>query len=185
MGQCKHTEVEIDHNIPRSLAVVDSASKTQNLAGQHPPDAADGVTTLVVGWDRDVHVIRGRVGVTEGNHRDVDVGSLLDGLGISARVSDDDQAWLLEGAGDVVRKAAGRESTGDSNGAGVRGELEDGALAVRTSRDDADIGGIIDCDDDAGGENDLLPGAAVSRGFSPAPKLCKRARRRSTRFCQC
>jgi hypothetical protein len=68
---------------------------------------------------------------------DVDVGSLLDGLGVGARVGDNDQAGLLERAGDVVSEVTGGEATGNGNGAGVGGELEDGTLSVGTGRDDA------------------------------------------------
>jgi hypothetical protein len=71
------------------------------------------------------------------NDGDVDVGSLLDSLGISARVGNDDQARLLERAGDVVSEVTGGEATGDGNGTGVSGELEDGTLTVGTGRDDA------------------------------------------------
>jgi hypothetical protein len=39
----------------------------------------------------------------------------------------------------------------------VGGELEDGALAVRAGRDDADIGRVVNGDDDTGGQDNLLP----------------------------
>jgi hypothetical protein len=39
----------------------------------------------------------------------------------------------------------------------VGGELEDGALAVGTGGDDADVGRVLDGDDDAGGQDNLLP----------------------------
>lgn len=39
----------------------------------------------------------------------------------------------------------------------MSGELEDSTLTVRTGRDDADVGGVVDGGDDAGGEDDLLP----------------------------
>lgn len=72
------------------------------------------------------------------NDGDVDVGSLLDGLGVGARVGDDDEAGLLERAGDVVGEVTGGEAAGNGDGAGVGGELEDGTLTVGTGRDDAD-----------------------------------------------
>lgn len=71
---------------------------------------------------------------------DVDVGSLLDGLGVGARVGDDDEAGLLERAGDVVGEVTGGEATGNGDGASVGGELEDGTLTVGTGRDDTDCG---------------------------------------------
>lgn len=115
------------------------------------------MATLVVGGDGDVDVLGGRVGVAEGDDGNVDVGRLLDGLGVGAGVGDDDQTGLLEGSGDVVGEGTGGESTGDGDGAGVSGELEDSTLAVRTGRDDADVGGVVDGGDDSGGEDDLLP----------------------------
>jgi hypothetical protein len=72
------------------------------------------------------------------NDGDVDVGSLLDGLGVGAGVGDDNQAGLPERAGDVVGEVTGGETTSDSSGTGVRRELEDGTLSVGTSRDDTD-----------------------------------------------
>jgi len=83
---------------------------------------------------------------------------LLDSLGVGTRVRDDDDAGFLEGAGDVVGEVTRGEATGDGGGAGVGGELEDGALAVGARGDDGDVGGVVNCDEDAGGEDDLLPG---------------------------
>lgn len=153
----QRTEVQINHDVPGSLAVVDGATQTENLTGEHPPDAANGVTTLVVGRDGNVDELSGRIGVAEGNDGDVDVGSLLDGLGIGARVGDNDQAGLLEGSGDVVGERTGSETTSNGLGTGVRGELEDGTLTVGTSGDDTNVGGVVDSGDDTSGQNNLLP----------------------------
>lgn len=115
------------------------------------------MATLVVGGDGDVDVLGGGVSVGEGDDGDVDVGSLLDGLGVGARVGDDDQTGLLERAGDVVGEGTGGEATGDGSGTSVGSELEDGTLSVGTGRDDTDIGGVVDGGDDAGGQDNLLP----------------------------
>jgi hypothetical protein len=115
------------------------------------------VTTLVVGGDGNVDVLGGGVGVAEGNDGDVDVAGLLDSLGVGARVGDDNQAGLLERAGDVVGEATGGEASSDGGSAGVGGELEDGTLTVGTGRDDTDVGGVLDGDDDTGSEDNLLP----------------------------
>ena len=115
------------------------------------------MATLVVGGDGNIDVLGGRVGIAEGNDGDVDVGSLLDGLGISAGIGDDDEAGLLERAGDVVGEGTGGEATGDSLSTGVGGELQDGTLTVGTGRDNADIGRVVDGGDDAGSKDDLLP----------------------------
>lgn len=114
------------------------------------------MATLVVGGDGNIDVLGGRVTVAEGlqllahvqfltdpqfgtyNDGDVDVGGLLDGLGVGAGVGDDDQAGLLERAGDVVGEVTGGEATGNGDGTGVGGELQDGTLAVGTGRDDTD-----------------------------------------------
>lgn len=115
------------------------------------------MTTLVVGGDGNVDVLGRGVGVAEGDDGDVDVGSLLDGLGVGARVGDNDQTGLLEGTGDVVGEGTGGKTTGDGLGAGVGGELEDGTLTVGTGGDDTDVGGVVDGGDDTGSQDNLLP----------------------------
>ena len=158
----KHTEVQIGHDVPGSLAAVDGATETEDLTGKEPPDGTNGVATLVVGRDGNVDVLGGRVGVAEGNDGDVDVAGLLDSLGVGAGVGDDNQARLLERAGDVVGEATGGEATGNGSGTGVSSELEDSTLAVGTGRDDANVGGVLDADHDTGSEDNLLPVAIVS-----------------------
>jgi len=115
------------------------------------------VTTLVVGGDGNIDVLGGRVRVAERDDGDVDVGSLLDGLGIGAGVGGDDEAGLLERAGDVVGEVTGGETTSNGRGTGVGGELQDGTLTVGTGRDNANVGGVVNGDDDAGSKDDLLP----------------------------
>lgn len=115
------------------------------------------MTTLVVGWDSNIDKLRRGVSVAERDHGNVDIGSLLDGLSIGARVGHDDQAGFLERAGDVVGEVTRGETTGDGNGSGVGGELEDSALAVGTSGDDTDVSWVVDCDNDTGSEDDFLP----------------------------
>lgn len=116
------------------------------------------MTTFVVCRDSDVDEFGGGVGIAESDDGDVDVGGFFDGLGVGARVRHDDEAGLFERAGDVVGEVTRSEATSDSNGAGVSGELEDSALTVWTSRDDGDVGGVVDCCDDASCEDDFLPG---------------------------
>ena len=116
------------------------------------------MTTLVVCRNGNIDVLGGGVGVAEGDDRDVDVGSLLDSLGIGAGIGDDDQARLLERAGDVVGEVTGGEATCDSDGTSVSGELEDGTLAIGTGGDNANIGWVVDSHNDTGGKNDFLPG---------------------------
>jgi hypothetical protein len=43
----------------------------------------------------------------------------------------------------------------------VSGKLEDGTLAIGTSRDDTNIGWIIDGDNDAGSEDNFFPNGSM------------------------
>lgn len=113
--------------------------------------------TLVVGGDGNIDVLERGISVAEGDDRDVDIAGLLDGLGIGAGVGDDDQAGLLERTGDVVGERARGEATSDGLGAGVGGELEDGALAEGARGDDANIARVVNGNDDAGRKDELLP----------------------------
>jgi hypothetical protein len=115
------------------------------------------VTGLVVGWDGNIDELGWGVSVAKGDDWDVDVGSLLDGLGIGAWVGDDDQAWLLEGTGDVVGEVTWGETTGNGGSTSVGGELQDSALTVWTGRDNADVSWVVNGSDDTGGQDDLLP----------------------------
>jgi hypothetical protein len=127
------------------------------------------MATLVVGRDGNIDVLGGRVGVAEGDNRDVDVRGLLDGLGVGARVGDDDQTGLLERPGDVVGEGTGGEAAGNRLGAGVGGELEDGTLAVGTGRDNADIARVVDRSNDAGRKDNLLPADIMPSAFPFSP----------------
>lgn len=150
-------EVEIDDNVPLSLTGSKSATETEDLTGEEPPDQTDGVTTLVVGGDGNIDEVGGGVAVAESDDRDVDVAGLTDSLGIGTGVGDDDEAGLLERAGDVVGEVTGGETASNGSGTGVSGELQDSTLAVGTSGDHTDIGGVVDGGDDTGSEEDLLP----------------------------
>lgn len=68
---------------------------------------------LVVGRDGDVNKVKGRVGITESNDGDVNVGSFTDSLVIHSGVGDNDQARLFEGSGDVIGEVTGGETTSD------------------------------------------------------------------------
>jgi hypothetical protein len=150
-------EVQISHDVPLSLAGRKSATETEDLTSQHPPDQTNGVTALVVGWDGYVNVFGGRVGVAESDDGDIDIGCFLDGLGVGAGVGDNDQTWFLERAGNVIGEVTWGEATCDGDGAGVGGELKDSTLAVRTGGNNANVGGVVNGDDNTGCEDDFLP----------------------------
>lgn len=124
------------------MAVLEGATKTEDLAGQEPVDETKSVLTLVVGRDSNINVLEKRVGVSKGDDGDVDIGSLLDGLEISAGISADDEAGLLEGTGDVVSECTGGETADDSFSTNVLGELQGSTVTVGTSRDDNDVLGL-------------------------------------------
>ena len=115
------------------------------------------MTPFIIRWDGNIDIFGRRIGIAERNDGDVDIRRFLDGLCVGARVRDDDQAGLFERARDVVGEVAGGEAPRDGGGAGVGSEFEDGALAVGTGGDDGDVGGVVDCGDDAGCEDDFLP----------------------------
>jgi len=115
------------------------------------------MATLVVGGDGNIDVLGRRIGITEGNDGYIDIAGLLDSLGVGSGIGDDDQAGLLERARDVVGEATGGETTGNSDSSSVGSKFEDSALAIGSGRDGANIGGIVDGDDNSGSKYDLLP----------------------------
>eukprot|EP01084_Bolivina_argentea_P215638 366140_1 len=77
---------------------------------------------------------------------------------VGAGVGDDEDAGLHELSLDLVGERTGDESVGEEVGTDVLGELEGGALAEQAGGADADVLGVLDGDEDAGGEDQLLPG---------------------------
>lgn len=92
--------------------------------------------------------------------RNVDIGSLTDGLVVDTGVGNDNHTGLLERAGNVIGKVTGGETTGNGLSASERGVLEDGTVTVRAGRDDGDVVGVVNGREDTGGEDNLLPGLA-------------------------
>ena len=129
------------------------------------------MTALVVGGDGNVNEVGGGVSVAESDDGDVDVAGLLDSLSIGARVGHDNETGLLERAGDVVGEVTGGETTGNGGGTGVVSELEDSTLAIGTSRDHTDVGGVVDGSDDTGSQDNLLPVICFLRVRIPRSNL--------------
>lgn len=150
-------EEEVDGDVPGDGAL-DLTAEAEDLAGEEPVHHADGVAAAVVAGDGDVDVLEGRVGVAEGDDGDVDLGGFGDGLVVGAGVGDDEEAGLEELGLDLVREGTGDEAAGGELGAGVLGELEDGALAEEADGAGHDVLRVLDGGDDAGGEDELLPG---------------------------
>ena len=115
------------------------------------------MTTLVVGRNGNVNELGRRVGIAESEDWDVNVAGFLDGLGVGAGVGNNDEAGLLERTGDVVGEVTRSETTSNGDGTGVSGKFENSALTVGTSRDDTDVGWIVNCGDDTSCKYNLLP----------------------------
>ena len=113
---------------------------------------------LVSTGDDNVDVLDGLVSVNEGNGGEVDVRGLNQSLSISVSVSDNQKAGLHELLLDLIGEGTGGEATRDGLDTSEVGELEDGPLSELTSGDDGDILGLVDGDDHASGEHQLLPG---------------------------
>lgn len=67
------------HDVPR-LRRSDGATHLEDHPGEDPVECSNGVLALVVGGDRNVHVLQRRVGVRKRDRRDVAQRRLLDGL---------------------------------------------------------------------------------------------------------
>ena len=115
---------------------------------------------LVIARDGNVDVAKRRVGVAQSDDGDVDVRSFDDGLVIGPGIHDDQKTGLAESGLDLIGESTGSEATSDRSGLGVRGELESCALALRTRRDDEDIGRILNCYNGPGSQEQLLVGPA-------------------------
>jgi len=163
-------EEQVREDGPRLTA--DGSSETEDLSAEQVPDETNGVTGLVVTGDGNVDELQGSIGVTEGDDRDVDVGSLPDGLVVDTRVGDDDDPGLLERSGDVVGERTRGESSSNGLSTGEPSVLQDSSVTVGTSGDDTDVVGVVDGGEDSGSKDDLLPSLSdVDDVDSVAPSL--------------
>lgn len=149
-------EERVNHDVPLGTSL-ESASQVEDLTSEQPVHEGDGLLSSVVAGDCDVDVLEGRVGVAQGDARDVGVRSLLDGLGVGLGVSDDDEAGLNELAGDLVGQSTRGPSLGDGLDTSVVGELHDGSGTERSLRADNDVLGVLNGGDHSGGNHQLLP----------------------------
>jgi hypothetical protein len=67
----------------------------------------------------------------------------------------------------------------------VRGELQDSTLTVGTSRNDTDVGWVVDSCDNSSCEDDLLPRENMSVCNVFCAKISLDSRNARTRSCQC
>jgi hypothetical protein len=155
---------EIDDNFP--IAITGNlTSELEDLAGHKPEAVSDGVTALVVGGDSNINPVEGGVGVGEGNHGDVHVGSLNQALVVKTGVADDDETGFKELLGVVIGEGTGNPLTTQVVGTSVGGELEDGTLSVLTGRNNLIKSKVIIIFSRVGQTQRLVP--ACKRAFSP------------------
>jgi hypothetical protein len=100
------------------------------------------VLGLVVGGDSNINVLEGGISVSKRDDGDVDIRGFENGLEVGARIGTDNQTRLTERAGDVIGEGTGGETTDNSFGTNVLGELKGSTVTVRTSRDNNDILGL-------------------------------------------
>ncbi|GMR40913.1 hypothetical protein PMAYCL1PPCAC_11108, partial [Pristionchus mayeri] len=169
-------EVEIGHDLlileDESRLARDLSAEGQNLTGQKPPHESNRLFSLKKSGDSDVDELHGRVSVDERDDGDVHVRSLSDSLVVNAGVGDDQKSGLLEVSLGLVSKATGLETSEDSSGSSVGGELEEGTLGVRASRNDNNVGGILNGRNGASSQEKLLPSLAeVDHGHTVEASL--------------
>jgi hypothetical protein len=126
---------EVDHDIP--FPVLELAPEELDLSGEHPIDDGNGLGDSIVAGDDDVNVVEGGISVAEGDARDVDIASLVDGLLVTLGIRHDQQPGLLE----LLRGLVGQGSWDPprrrgSSGAGVLAELVDSTLSLSLGADD-------------------------------------------------
>ncbi|KAH3676956.1 hypothetical protein OGATHE_001446 [Ogataea polymorpha] len=83
-------KVQVWHNSPWLFSIDESTSESQNFSGEQPPNQTSGVLTLIVTWDSNIDVLCWRITVNQSDDWDVNVGGLLDGLGIGSWVCHND-----------------------------------------------------------------------------------------------
>mmetsp|Transcript_11386 Transcript_11386/g.16870 ORF Transcript_11386/g.16870 Transcript_11386/m.16870 type:complete len:267 (-) Transcript_11386:9-809(-) len=152
-------EEGINHDVP-ALGSVQCATEVLDLTSQEPVQQGDGLLALVVAGDGNVDMLQGGVSVTQGNDRDVGVGSLLHGLAVHAGVSDDEQTRLQVLGGDLIGQGTRHPAASQCLNSSVLGELEHGTGTVNSLRGHDDVSGILDGHDGLGSHHDLLPGHA-------------------------
>ncbi len=76
---------------------------------------------------------------------------------IGTGIGDDNETGLLERSSNVICKIPRSEPSGNCDGTGMSGELENRTLTIGASRDDSDISRIVDCGNDTRRKDNLFP----------------------------
>ena len=152
-------EEEIHGHVPGERAG-DGSAKAEDLASEHPEEKSNGVLALVVGGDGNINVLEWGVSVAEGDGGDADVRGFSYSLRVRPGVADEKEAGLLELAGLRVGEGTGRPALVERLSASVLRVLENGALAVGARGHGENVSGVLDGDNDASSELDLLKSLA-------------------------
>lgn len=118
------------------------------------------MTGLVVGGNGDIDISERRIGVTEGDNRDVDIRGFANGLVIDSGVGYYDETGLLKRTSNVVGEGTGGKTARNCLSTSVRGVFQYGSVAIRSSRDNTNVVGVFDGGNDTGSKDQLLPGLA-------------------------
>lgn len=102
------------------------------------------MTAVIIILDSHIDDLNRGVVIADGDDGDIDIGGFLNSLGVCMRIRDDDQAGIFEGVGDVVCEVFMGKAVGDGDG------FKDNTSAAGACEDDGDVGGVVDCDYNAG-----------------------------------
>merc|ERR1712039_467661 len=122
-------EEEIRHDLPW-VVPGDGSSQTKDLTGQQPPHKTNGLLTLVVTWNGNVHIDHWRVSIGKSNDRDVHIGSFSHWLMIGTWVSHHQQTRLSESSLNLIGKCTRGETSSNWGSSSGRGKLEDSPLSI-------------------------------------------------------
>jgi hypothetical protein len=147
------------------LVAGDGLAEAEDLTSDQPHDEGDGVATLVVARDGNVDVTEGRVGVAKSNGGEVDIRSLSERLVVLEGISNEQQTGLVVIGLDVVGERTGGETASNHVSSKGLSQLEGSTLGIRDRSlsgggNNAHIARVLDGDDRAGSQDDLLPGLA-------------------------
>merc|ERR1719433_828155 len=149
-------EERVDHHVPW-VGAGHGAPEVEHLPGEEPVEQRDRLLALVVRGDGDVHMLQGRVRVAKGHDRDAGVRGLPDRLSVRAGIRHDQEAGLQILLRDLIRERARHPAARHGVGPRVLAELQDCTRAVGTLRRDDDVRRVLDSDDHASGDHQLLP----------------------------
>merc|ERR1719433_1191646 len=125
-------EEEIRHDLPWMIAR-DGSSQAEHFASKEPPHQTNGLWTLIVAWDGNIHVPHRGVSCSKSNDRDVDIRRLSDRLVVSARIRHNQKAGLTESSLDLVSEGTRSETSCNWCSPSGRCKLQHSPLTVGAS----------------------------------------------------